>query len=317
MPVVGFEPMHLGHLDPTRLDDITEFVVEAFDEFVVGSEVQPQHQLAADVSHAVVHAVEGHDLFGRFLDAVGQREQREVLGGDELTIEELIADEVEPLAPVVAAGRIDQNDRHQVPFAGLDQGQRLEGLVLCAEPAGEQHHPVHFLDEHQLAGEEVLEVDQLAVAGDDRVGLLFEGEQDVGAHGPCSAAALVGSFHDAAACSGQHHPALLGHSPAEVNRLQVGGVIVRGAGAAEDTDLSLAAKGGEDLERVAQLTESTAEDLQIAAGCLVLFEPVGGLLDLVDQRRMPRQHRVVLGEHHIRFGQVGRRPSSFFRHGPL
>ena len=55
----------------------------------------------------------------------------------------------------VPARLVHHHDREDVRLAGLDQRERLERLVVGAEPAGEQHDRVRLLDEHQLAGEEV------------------------------------------------------------------------------------------------------------------------------------------------------------------
>ena len=51
---------------------------------------------------------------------------------------------------------------------------------MGAEAAGETDHGVGFLQKSQLASEEILEVDDLAVTGDNTVGRLFEGQTNVG-----------------------------------------------------------------------------------------------------------------------------------------
>ena len=76
-------------------------------------------------------------------------------------------------------------------LAGLHQGQDLEAFVERAEPAGEQGDGVAFLDEEELAREEVFEVHQLRVVQDDGVGMLLEGEQDVEADAVFAAGADV------------------------------------------------------------------------------------------------------------------------------
>ena len=63
--------------------------------------------------------------------------------------------QVEQRRPVLA---VDE-DRREVPDpVGLDQGQALEHLVEGAEAAGEDDEGAGVADEHQLAGEEVVEV---------------------------------------------------------------------------------------------------------------------------------------------------------------
>ena len=83
-------------------------------------------------------------------------------------------------------------------LAGLHERQHLEAFVLGAEAAGKEGDGVGFLDEEELAGEEVFQVHQLGVAGDDRVGVLLERQQDVDADAVLAAGADVARFHDAA-----------------------------------------------------------------------------------------------------------------------
>ncbi len=56
-------------------------------------------------------------------------------------------------------GDAHQHDREVAHLAGLDQGQGLEQLVHGPEAAGQDHEAVRVLHEHDLAGEEVAELD--------------------------------------------------------------------------------------------------------------------------------------------------------------
>ena len=47
-------------------------------------------------------------------------------------------------------------DWHHIAFAGLQQCEHFQRLVYGAEAAGQADHGVALLNEHQLAGEEVL-----------------------------------------------------------------------------------------------------------------------------------------------------------------
>src|SRR2546422_8447080 len=60
----------------------------------------------------------------------------------------------------------------RVVLARLQECEELERFVLCAVPAGEHRARVGLPRKEQLAGEEILEVDELGVVHDRRVGLL-------------------------------------------------------------------------------------------------------------------------------------------------
>ena len=115
--------------------------------------------------------------------------------------------------PVAAARGVEQHDRHHVALAGLQQRQHFQRFVQRAESAGQTDDGVAFLDEHQLAREEVLHVDQLVVAGNDRVGLLLEGEHDVQPHRVLAAGAAMPRLHDAAGRPGDDQPVRARPSP--------------------------------------------------------------------------------------------------------
>ena len=161
--------------------------------------------------------------------------------------------------------------------------EHFQAFVQRAETAGQQADGVALLDEHQLAGEEVLHVDQLGIAGDDRIGRLLEGQKDVQPHRIFAARPYVPGLHDAARGAGDDHPVMLGHLPAELDRLLVGGLMGRGPGRAEDGHLAVGAVGGEDFEGIAQFAERAAEELDVAAAGAVLGQLVGRELDFVDQ----------------------------------
>ena len=60
----------------------------------------------------------------------------------------------------------------------------------------------------QLTGEEILEVDQLGVVGDDLIGLLLERKTDGYAETGLARCAVMAGVHDSAAGSGDDHPPL-------------------------------------------------------------------------------------------------------------
>jgi len=85
--IVRFKRVDFGPLDAAVGDDVSEFVVEAFDQVIVRPAMQAEHEFSANVAHAVVHAVKSHDLLNGGLDIVGHFQQREIRRRDQLLIE--------------------------------------------------------------------------------------------------------------------------------------------------------------------------------------------------------------------------------------
>ena len=110
----------------------------------------------------MVRGVEVEDLVDRNVDVFGDAVQVEVVGCDQLLFDEGV-DETLPTAPVSRPRSLEHRDRVDIGLPGLDQRQQLEGLILGPEAAGKEDERVRFLDEGQLAGEEVLVVDQTAL----------------------------------------------------------------------------------------------------------------------------------------------------------
>ena len=69
--------------------------------------LQPKNQLATNVPHAVIDAVEIPYLVDRFLDGIRDAIQRHVLFRDVTAIEQIFLDEGLPPLPLRAAGFID------------------------------------------------------------------------------------------------------------------------------------------------------------------------------------------------------------------
>ena len=124
---------------------------------------------------------------------------------------------------------------------------------------------MRLFQQEQLPRKEIPEVEQLLVAADRFVGVLFEGQFDVDPNAEASAGAAMSGPHDAAPGTGDHHPAGLGHQPAELH----GAIVVRhsglGSSGAEDRDLASSSIRGEDLEGSPQLLERRVSDLEVHA----------------------------------------------------
>ena len=57
--------------------------------------------------------------------------------------------------PKIAAGGIDHDQRDDVGFSRLHQGEGFEGFVHCAESAGEEGDGIRVFYEVQFSGEEI------------------------------------------------------------------------------------------------------------------------------------------------------------------
>ncbi len=158
----------------------------------------------------------------------------------------------------------------------------FESFVHGSETAGEKSDGVAGADEHQLAHEEVFEIDEFFVVGDDLVGLLLEGEPDGQAKAGLRPSAAMTRGHDAAARAGDDHPTRGGHFLGEFGGMAIVLMGFGGSGAAEDADLSHVAVRGEDFQGVAEFLERLVDELDVAAIGLIAEEFHGVVDDFAD-----------------------------------
>lgn|GEM_PF-4137428 len=267
--IIGFDFVGFRAFDASFGADIGELVIESLKHLIVGCDVQSQDQSFADESHAVVDAVEPQYFFDSLFDAVCDCKERHIGWGDEAGGEQVVLNVSGEILPEGASGLIEHDEWHEVAFAGLNECESFEGFIECAETPGAGHDGVHFLDEHQFAGEEVFEADKFGVAGDDGVGLLLEGQEDIEPHGHITPGTPVSGFHDAGPGTGDDHPAFLGHASPELFSGVPCGVIGCCSCGAEDADFAVASPRGEDFEGVAEFPEGAAENFEVAAGCVI------------------------------------------------
>ena len=253
----------------------------------------------------MVHAIERHELLHRLVHGIDDAIERRVDRVDEILRGERLAHEGVPLAPVRRLVRLHQHHRHDRRLARLHERQHLEGLVHRAEPARKERDPAGFLHEEQLAGEEILEGDQLGVGGDPRIRLLLERQPDVEPERPLAAGALLRGAHDACAGPGHHHPAALDHAATEHQRGHGGGLRGRRARGPEHRHLADVAIRREHLVGVAQLLERGVRHLEIACWRTVLVE-------LEDRREHVLEVAAAVGGHAEHVEQVYDQAIGFF-----
>src|SRR5262249_53105471 len=190
------------------LADLLELHVRRFSH-------QSQKHFVAVVAHGVIVAEKVRHLAYGFVHIVRNLVEREIVLADEPTAEELLADVILPAAPVIAAGTIDENDRHGHALAGLHERENFEPLVHRSETAGEERDRVTGAHKHQLAREEVFEIDELWIAVDEGIGFLPEWQPNRKAKRWLSPRAAMPGGHDPAASAGDDHPPGGGHHFAE------------------------------------------------------------------------------------------------------
>jgi len=171
-----------------------------------------------------------HQEVTHLLGIVRDGEQLEVVRADVALAEHVVADPVDHLAPVVGA---HEDDRELDDLPGLDERERLPELVHRAEPAREHDEPAGVADEHDLAREEVVELERDVAVG---VGALLKGELDVETDrmGARLLRPPVGGLHESrAAARDDRHAALAEGASGRAGQLVVG-VVRRGASGPEE-----------------------------------------------------------------------------------
>jgi len=93
---------------------------------------------------------------------VGEPQQFEVVGRDVPLGEHPLGHPVDEPAPVVGA---HEHDRELSDLPGLDEGERLPELVHRSEAARKDDEPAGVADEHDLAHEEVVELERDVAVG--------------------------------------------------------------------------------------------------------------------------------------------------------
>ena len=259
--------------------------------------LQPNDQIVAHVADAVIVAVEVPHLADGFVHVVGDLVEAQIVLADQAAGEELLLDVVLPVCPVIAAGGIDEDDRHRHRFARLHEREHFESFVHRPKSAGKQRDRVAGSHEHQLAREEIAEVDQLRIVGDEVIGRLLERQANRQPEGRIGPRAAMPGGHDSAARAGDDHPSRGGHRLSELRRLLVIGMAFGRAGRAENADLAHIAIRRKNLQRIAQLLERVVDQFDVAAIGAVAQKlervgqnladqvAIGNLFELVDQLR--------------------------------
>src|SRR2546426_5403111 len=174
----------------------------------------------------------------------------------------------------------------RVVLARLQQREELERLVLCAVPAGEHRARVGLPRKEQLAGEEILEVDELGVVHDRRVGLLLEREQDVSAEAVLPPGSLVRRPHDPLSRPRDDHELAFGQEAGEAPGQIVQGILRRHPRGSEDGDLPPMPVLPEEPEGIAHLPKAAVKNLEIQHFQTLLLQPNDRTQQVFEKRRL-------------------------------
>ncbi len=182
----------------------------------------------------------------------------------------------------MAVRAVDHYDGDDGHFSGLHEGEDFEALVMRSKSAREESKGTGLLGEVQLAGKKIIEVDELWVAMDGRVGRLFEREPNIESETFLGTGSSLGGAHDAIATACDEHVAGFDNFFPEGEGLPILGLGGFRAGAAEDGYLADAAVAGEDAGGSAHFAQGAAHELEFGDGGVIPAEPQRGVDHLLD-----------------------------------
>ncbi len=204
--------------------EIRELVIHGIDLPRGQTMLHTHNERAPDKSNGMIPPIKGGDLLGCCFLGRTDFKQTEIFRTDKVPGEQLVFYKGEPLVPVIATGVLQANDGLRVRLACLGQSEDFKPLIVGTKAAWEQSDGVGLLDEHQLSGEEVLEVDQLGVIGNDFIGPLFKRQHDIHAEALLSSCAFLSGSHDAIGSPRDNHVPSFDDSAGKSKRQLVIGV---------------------------------------------------------------------------------------------
>ena len=280
--VVGFLLEGTCLIDATGGEDAVEAGVEVGDGFVGEGVFDADDHFFAHPAVGVEIPVEVRDVLHSVIHIVGEVDEMEVCLRDKPIGEEVVCDESAPSFPIVAVRAVHHHDGNDGHFSGLHEGEDFEALVMRSESAWEEGEGTGLLSEVQFAGEKIIEVDELRVAVNGRVGGLFEWEPNIESKALLGTGSGLGGAHDAIATACDEHVAGFDNFFPEGEGLCILGLGGFRSGAAEDSYLADAAVAGEDAGSGAHFAQGAAHELEFGNGGVIPSEPERGVDHLLD-----------------------------------
>src|SRR5580765_8607245 len=189
--IISFSRERLGLAHLATGHDIREVAIQTLDQSMGRRIIKTNHQVTVDEAVRMKVTIKGRDLVDGGLGARDDFEKGHFSLDDVASAHYVISKKLLPARPVGTVRQVHQNNRHEVRFAGLRQGDRLQQLVVGAEAAGEDDYRVGFLDEHELACEEEVKVHELRIVADERVGSLLRRQTNIHAETSFSPGAFM------------------------------------------------------------------------------------------------------------------------------
>ena len=219
-------------------------------------------------NHGLSH--EPHGMIGSikrldFLDCSIFRgtncKETQILRIDELSREQLVFDKGHPLIPIIAVGVLEADNRLRRTLPRLGQCQNFKSFIVRAEPTWKQRNGFGLLHKHEFSSEEVFQVNEFRVIGDDGVGTLFKGEHDVDAETLITTGPFLARLHDSISPTGDHHVAGFYHTPSKLDREEIVRVLGKRSGGSERGDFWARAVFLEHAEPMAQFLDGAIDNL--------------------------------------------------------
>ena len=209
-----------------------------------------------DVPHGIVHVV-------------GEVDEVEISLGNESVGEKIICDESAPGLPIMAIRAVHHHDRNDRHFSSLHEGEDFKTLVVRSKSAWEKGEGTSLLREVQLAGEKIIEVDELRVAVNGRIGGLLERKPDIESKAFFGASSRLSRPHDTIATACNKHVTGFDNSFPEGESLRILGLRGFRAGAAENGYLADAVVAGEDVCSGPHFAQGTTHEFEFPDGGMI------------------------------------------------
>ena len=159
--------------------DIAKITVQAGEHDGGRQPWQADKQLAVDVTGRMVIAVEGGNFLHRLIEVACDFEQMQIAWRNKARLQHVMSDKGIPVLPIRAvwASTKTTGISELLPVCSSVKASKASSCV--PKPPGRSAKGVGFLYKNQLSGKKVFEIDQLWIIGDNDIGRLFKGQEDI------------------------------------------------------------------------------------------------------------------------------------------
>lgn len=280
--VVGFFFEGGCLIDTAGGEDAVEAGVEVGDGFVGEGVVDTDDHFFAHPAVGVEIPVEVRDVLHGVVHIVGEVDEVEIGLGDESVGQEVVCDESAPGLPIVAIRTVHHHDGNDGHFSGLHECEDFKTLVMRSKSARKEGEGTSLFGEVQLAGEKIIEVDELRVAVNGGIGGLLEREPDIESETLLGSGSGLGGAHDAISAACDEHVTSFDDFFPECEGLCILGLGGFRAGAAEDGYLADAVVAGENASGSAHFAQGAVHELEFGNSRVVPAKTQRGVDHFLD-----------------------------------